>query len=89
MRDAIVKFRLTENEKDRLFGFSERIGMTASDVIRSAIHQLYSHKPIDRSTQSDLCNLRRVLNLVIDKPTASAVAEAKKVATRILGRVRS
>lgn len=87
MRDAIVKVRLTTEEKDILFGFSERSGTTVSDLVRKATREICSRKPIDRATREDLVVLRRLLNAALDAPTEASFASVKQAVAHVLGRL--
>jgi antitoxin component of RelBE/YafQ-DinJ toxin-antitoxin module len=87
MRDAIVKVRLTEEEKAALVRYSARTGTTVSKLIRDAASKVCSQRPIDQTARRDIAHLRRSLNAFLDVPTEMTIKEAKKAATRVLGGV--
>jgi len=87
MRDAVIKVRVTAQEKDEIFAFSDRSGTTASEQIRRALREICSQKTIGRETREDLVVLRRRLNATLDAPSEASFASAKQAVAQVLRRL--
>jgi Mobilization protein NikA len=90
-QDAIIKFRATAVEKERLRLASVRAGRSVSALLRKAAKDIASRRSVDGELRKDLVALRKSLNVLVhelsDMQSKASAETAKDVVARLLMRL--
>jgi antitoxin component of RelBE/YafQ-DinJ toxin-antitoxin module len=95
-KQAVVKFRTTQLQKQRLADTASRHGLTVSSLLRRTMAYVANGLPPDGGIRADMASVRRMANLcalaeasLSDQEAATrlrqAVATLQRIAERHLG----